>query len=73
MASNQTKEQLGYRSGYLTTDHIHVNNQIVVQYAEYTKLLCMVLKDHVKAFDSVEIIVMKALKRQGLEEIYVKI
>ena len=72
--SNQPKEQAGFQSGYSTTDHIHLINEIVEKFAEYTTLLCMAFIDYEKAFNSVETsAVMKALRRQEAEEIYVKI
>ena len=59
--SNKLKLQVGFRSSYSTTDYIHANNQVV-------------FTDFEKAFDSVEnSVVMKTLKRQGIEEINVKI
>ena len=72
--SSQPREQAGFWSGYLTTDHIHVISQVLEKYAEYTKLLCMVFIDNEKTFVSVETsAVMKALRRQGVLEIYVNI
>ena len=39
--SNQLRKPTGIRSGYSTTDHIRVINQVVEKYTEYTRLLCM--------------------------------
>ena len=55
LESNQPKEQAGFQLDYSTTDHIHVINQIIDKYAEYTKPLCMIFIDFGRAFDSVEI------------------
>ena len=67
--SNQPREQAGCRSGYPTTDYIHVIKNVVKKYAEYTKPLCKDLTDYEIAFVEASA-VMKALRRQGIEEIY---
>ena len=67
--SNQPREEAGFRSGYSTTDHIHVISQVLEKYAEYTKPLYMAFIDCVKAFDSVETsAVMKTLRRHRVED-----
>ncbi len=72
--SNQPREQSGFRSGYSTTDHIHVINQIIEKSAEYNLPLCMAFIDYEKAFDSVKTAaVMQALKQQGVDELYIKV
>ena len=70
---NQPREQAGFRSGYSTTDHIHVLNQLMEKSTEYDKPLCLAFIDYEKAFDSVEIsAVMQALRKQGIQETYVR-
>ena len=54
MDSNQPKGQAGFRSGYLIPDYIHVINQVVGKYAEYTKPQCNAFIDYS----------VKALRRQ---------
>ena len=72
--SNQPREQAGFRSGYSTTDHIQVINQVMEKTAEYRKPLCMAFIDYEKAFDSVRIsAVMGAIRKQGIDENYVHV
>ena len=47
--SNQLKEQVGFWSGCSITEYIHVINQVVAIYIEYTKPLCMAYIDYEKA------------------------
>ena len=71
--SNQPKENADFRSGYSTINQIHVINQVIEKYAEYTKPLCMAFINYDEVFDSVETsTVMKTLRRQGKEEKYIK-
>ena len=49
--SNQVRRQAGYRSGYSTSDHIYVFNQVVEKYAEHTIVLtrdfCYLLEEFI--------------------------
>ena len=72
--SNQPREQAGFRSGYSTTDHMQVINQVMEKSSEFKKPLCMAFIDYEKAFDSVQIsAVMEAIRKQGIEENYVQV
>ena len=72
--SNQPREQAGFRSGFSTTDHIQVINQLIEKSNEYNKPLCMAFIDYEKAFDSVKTsAILKAMKNQGIEETYVMV
>ena len=76
MDSNHPKEQTSFRCCYSTTGHIHVIYQVIMKKinVKHTKLLCMAFIDYENFFDSVETsAVMKAFRKQGLEEMYVKI
>ena len=44
-----------FQSGYSTTYHIHINNQVIEKYVKYAKPLCMVFIDYEKAFESMKI------------------
>ena len=49
-------------------------SQIIEKTHEFSKPLCMAFIDYEKAFNSVEIsVVMQAIRRQGVDEIYVRI
>ena len=72
--SNQPREQAGFRSGYSTTDHMQVINQVIEKTDEFKKPLCMAFIDYEKAFDSVDTsAVMRAIRNQGVEETYVQV
>ena len=63
---DQTREQAGFRSGYSTTDHIHVVNQLKEKCREYNIPLCIAFVDYEKAFDSVQTqAVLTSLQEQG--------
>ena len=65
---------MGFWNNHSTTGNIHVINNVVEKYAEYIKPLCIAFIHYETAFDSVEnSAAMIALKRQGIEEIYVKV
>ena len=46
---NQPREQTGFRSGYSTTDNIHVVNQLKEKRREYNILLCIAFVSYGKA------------------------
>ena len=48
---NKPIEQVGFRSGYFTIDHIHTLNQLKEKCAEYQKPLCLAFVDYEKAFE----------------------
>jgi len=71
---NQPREQAGFRSGYSTTDHLHVVNQLIEKANEYQLPLCLAFIDYEKAFDSIEVpAVLQALIDQGIDDTYVNI
>ena len=51
---NQPREQAGFREGFSTTDHLHVQNQLIEKANEYQLRLCVGYIDYEKVFDSVE-------------------
>ena len=51
---HQPREQAGFRSGYLTTDHLQVLNQLIEKSNEYKEPLYIAFVDYEKAFDSFE-------------------
>ena len=51
---NQPRKQAGFRSGYSTTDHIHVVNQLNEKCREYNIPLCIAFVNYEKAFNSVQ-------------------
>ena len=71
---DQTREQAGFRSGYSTTDHIHVVNQLKEKCREYNIPLCIAFVDYEKAFDSVQIqAVLTSLQEQRIEDVYIEL
>ena len=64
---NQPREQVGFRSKYSTTDHIHAINQLKEKSREYYIPLCVAYVDYEKAFDYVQTqAIMTSLQAQGL-------
>ena len=64
---NQPREQVGFRSKYSTTDHIHAVNQLKEKCREYNIPLCV-------AFDSVQNqAILTSLQEQGIEDVYIEI
>ena len=51
---NQPREQVGFRSKYSTTEHIHAINQLKEKCREYNIPLCVAFVDYENAFDSVQ-------------------
>ena len=49
---SQPREQAGLSSGYSTTDHIHIVNQLKEKCREYNIPLCIAFVDYEKAFNS---------------------
>ncbi|CAF1012995.1 unnamed protein product [Adineta ricciae] len=69
----QPCEQAGFRSGFSTTDHLQVVNQVLERTRECKIPMCMVFVDYEKAFDSIEInAVINALVRQNISKKYIR-
>ena len=67
---NQPREQLGFRSGYSTIDHIHVVNQVNEKCRQYNILLCIAFVDYKKAFDSEQTQrVLSSLHEQRIDDL----
>ena len=68
---NQPNEQACFRFSYSATDHTNDINLVVEKYVKYIKTVCMAFIGYEKAFHWLETsVVMKGIKWQGLEEIY---
>ena len=69
---NQPREQVGFRSKYSTTDHIHVINQLKEKCREYNIQMCVAFVDYENAFDSVQTqTILTSLQEQGIEDVYI--
>lgn len=72
--NHQPPNQASFHSGYSTSDHIFVVNQIIEKSKEFNKPLLMALIDYTKAFDSIEHpFLLQALKEHDIESKYVRI
>lgn len=54
MDEQQPIEQADFRTGFSTTDHMHVIKQLIEKFQEYSKALYTAFVDYSKAFDSLE-------------------
>ena len=71
---NKPREQAEFRSGYSTTDHIHVVNQLKEKCREYNIQLYIAFVNYEKAFDSVQAqAVLISLQEQGIEDVYIEL
>lgn len=71
---HQPKEQAGFRSDFITIDHIHVLRQILQKYKEYNKIYYLGFVDFNKAFDSLEhYYIWESLERQGVHDKYIRL
>ena len=66
--SNQRKEQTGFMSGYSTNDHIHVIDQVALSRHAW---LSLTIKKTLGSMVSEQVI--KVLRKQSIEEVYVKL
>ncbi|KAK6737188.1 hypothetical protein RB195_019714 [Necator americanus] len=70
----QPCEQVGFRKGFSTIDHIHTVSKLIEVSREYKMPLCLTFIDLKKAFDSVETeAVVEALDNQGVPTQYIKV
>ena len=71
---NQPREQVGFRKGYSTVDHLQTINQLTEKCNEFKRPLCIGYVDYEKAFDSKEHkAIFKALRSMCIDEIYITI
>ena len=70
---HQPREQAGFRSGYSTTDHLQVLNQLIEKSNEYKEPLYIAFVDYEKAFDSVEHEdILNALEKHQIPTVYIE-
>ena len=68
---HQPREQVGFRAGFPTIDHLHVINQLQEKVCEYNIPLCFALVDYEKAFNSIEFEpIFHALRNHGVDKAY---
>lgn len=69
--ANQTKEQTGFRSNFLITDHIHEQNQVIEKTIENKKYLGMAITEYYIPFYLLEIlIVIDSIIEYGVKKAY---
>ena len=74
LGENRSREKAGFRSGYSTTDHIHVVNQLKKKCREYNIPLCIAFIDYEKAFDSMQTqAVLTSLQEHGIEDVCIEL
>lgn len=70
----QPVEQAGFRSGFSTTDHIQVLQQVMEKYKEFNKPLYIAFIDYAKAFDTISHdAIWEALNKCYINENYVRV
>lgn len=68
MDSYQPAEQVGFRKGFSTTDHLQTIRTLIENSAEYNISLHLAFVDYQKAFDSVETwVILKALDNAKID------
>jgi hypothetical protein len=70
----QPPEQVGFRKGFSTIDHIHTLRQVIQKTEEYNQPLCLAFVDYEKAFDSVGTwAVLESLQRYHIDYRYIQV
>ena len=70
----QNRDQVGFRKGFSTIDHIHTMKQLIEKAEEYQQKICITFIDYEKASDSLEHKDMiENLQEAGLENAYINI
>lgn len=71
---HQPIEQVDFRAGFSTVDHIHVVSQLQEKVNDNKIPLCFAFVDYEKAFDSIEFTpLFKALENQGVDQDHITI
>ena len=71
---NQPREQVGFRKGYSTVDHLQTINELTEKCNKFNIPLCFGYIDYEKAFDSIEHkAIFKALRSIDINETYITI
>ena len=71
---HQPREQIGFRAGFSTIDHLHVIKQLQEKAHDYNIPLCFAFVDYEKVFDSIEFEpIFHALKNHGVDKAYLDI
>ena len=74
LMGHQPKEQVGFRRGYSTTDHLFTLNQLIEKSQEYQIPIHLAFIDYSKAFDSLKHeFMLSALKKQGVSEVWINL
>ena len=72
MDSNQPREEVGFRKGFGTLEHLFTINQVVQKSHEFKLPLCMAFMDYEKAFDSIKTSsIIVAISKQGVDQVIV--
>ncbi|CAG5038820.1 unnamed protein product [Parnassius apollo] len=70
----QPIEQAGFRSGFSTTDHIQVLQQVMEKYKEFNRPLYIAFIDYAKAFDKIsQNAIWEAMKKYHINQNYVRV
>ena len=74
LSENQPRKQAGFTSGYSTTDHIYVVNQLKEKCKKYSIPPCIAFDDYEKALDSVQTqAVLTSVQEQRIEDMYIEL
>ncbi|CAG5026746.1 unnamed protein product [Parnassius apollo] len=70
----QPIEQAGFRSGFSTTDHIQVLQQVMEKYKEFNRPLYIAFIDYAKAFDTIsQNAIWEAMKKYHINQNYIRV
>lgn len=67
----QTREQAGFRSGFVSNDRLYVLKSVIAKTAEYNKPQALIFVHYKKAFDRINQYEMKAVSGRRIDNSFI--